>query len=265
MDEMFRAAAMVTAFLICLGIFHYPCQLDCKLLDYPLDSTRIITIWVFAITHILFFQMCQVDCRLFWKWLVTPKFSQEKKLVFLGLRGLQQLGFWSFRALQSNLPSQPPWWPLGNLSMSSPVDPPSGRLPSLLIAWEVCHRSDPSLTLPLGLGENNQWRKWLKLVNASKGECPSPTWFPYPQSIIGIAPDSVHQALSHCYSVHSKLSAHCPRLYPYQNSILTLQDSLARILLHRVRGCNPCTLHINTLLNPTSNFGQSLHLWHLHP
>ena len=76
---MFRAAAMVTAFLICLGIFHHPCQLDHKLLGHPLDSTRIITIWVFAIIHILLFQMCQEDCRLFWKWLVTIKFSQGEE------------------------------------------------------------------------------------------------------------------------------------------------------------------------------------------
>ena len=138
--------------------------------------------------------------------------------------------------------------------MSSPVDPPSGRLPSLLIAWEVHHRSHPSLTPPLGLGENIQGRKWLKLVNALKGKCPSLTQFPYLPSIIRIAPDSACQALSHCYSVHPKSSTHHPRLYPYQNSVVTLQDSLARILLHRVRGCDPCTLHVDTLLNPTSIF-----------
>ena len=149
--------------------------------------------------------------------------------------------------------------------MSSPVDPPSGRLPSLLIAWEVHHRSDPSLALPLNLGGNGHRRKWLKLVNALKGKCPSPTWFPYPPSVIRITCDSVHQTLSHCYSVHPKSSTHHRRLYPYQNSIVTLQDSLARILLHRVRWCNPCILNVNTLLNLSSNFGRSLHLWHPHP
>ena len=79
MDEMFRAAAMVTAFLNCLGLFHCPCQLDHKLLSHPLHSTRIITIWVFTISCILFFQMCQVDCRLFQKWLVTLKVSQGEE------------------------------------------------------------------------------------------------------------------------------------------------------------------------------------------
>ena len=245
MDEMFRAAAMVTVFLICLGIFHHPCQLNHKLLCHPLDSTRIITLWVFPITHILFLQMCQADSRLFQKWLVILKFPQGEKLVVLGLVGHQQFGFWSSWATPSNLPSS--------------------RLPSLLIAWEIHCRSSPSSNLPHSLGESSQVRKQLKLVSALKGECPSPTWFPYPPSIIGITPDSAHQALSHCYSFHPRLSTHRPRLYLYQSSVLTLQDNLARILLHRVRGCGPCTLHVNTLLNPTSNFGQSLYLCHPHP
>ena len=144
--------------------------------------------------------------------------------------------------------------------MSSPEGPPLGRLPSLLITWEICRKSDPSSILPHDLGGNGQGRKQLKLVNTLKGECPSLTWFPYLPSLIGMTPDSAHQVLSHCYSVHPKSSTHRPMLYLYQSSILTLQDSLARILLHRVRGCNPSILHINTLLNPTSNFGRSLHL-----
>ena len=112
----------------------------------------------------------------------------------------------------------------------------------------------------------SQGRKQLKLVNALKGEhAPVQHSFLICLLIIGIAPYSVHQVLSHCYSVHPILSMHHPRLYPYQSSILTLQDSLARILLYRVRGCDPCTLHIDTLLNPTSNLVRSLHLWHPHP
>ena len=134
--------------------------------------------------------------------------------------------------------------------MFSPMDPPSGRLPLLLIAWEVCHRSDPSLASLHDLGKNGQGRKLLILVNALRGECPSPTWFPYQPSIIEIVLDSVHQVLSYCYNVHPKLSAHHLRLCQYQSSIPTLQDNLARILLHRVRGCDPYTLPINTQLNP---------------
>ena len=159
-----------------------------------------------------------------------------------------------------NLPSQPPWQPLGNLNMFSPVDLPSGRLPSLLITWEVCHRSDPSSVLLHDLGENSQGRKLLILANALRGKCPSLIWFPYQPSIIGIVLDSVHQVLLHFYNVHPELSAHCLRLCDYQSSVPTLWDSLARILWHRVRGCNPYTLHINTQLNPISNFGKSLHL-----
>ena len=149
--------------------------------------------------------------------------------------------------------------------MFSPVDLPSSRLPSLLIAWEVCHRSGLSSTLPHNLGENNQGRKWLKPGDALKGKCPSPTLFPNLPSIIGIVPGSVHQVLLHCYNVHPRLSTYRPRLHPYQSSILALQDILARILLHRVGGCSPYTLHINILLHPTSNSGRLLHLWHPHP
>ena len=149
--------------------------------------------------------------------------------------------------------------------MFLPVDLPSGRLPSLLITWEVCHRSDPSLALPYDLRKNGQGKKLLLLANSLRGECPSLTWFPYQPSIIGIVPGSVHQVLSHYYNAHPKLSAHHPRLCQYQSSKPTLQDSLARILWHRARGCDPCILHINTQLNPTSNFGRSLHLWHPHP
>ena len=149
--------------------------------------------------------------------------------------------------------------------MSSPVDPPLGRLPSLSIAWEVCHKSNLSSTLPYNLGGNGQGRKQLKPGDALKGKCPSPALFPYLPSIIGIAPGSAHQVLSHCYSIHPRLPTHHPRLYLYWSSVLTLWDSLARILLHRVGGCNPCTLHIDILLNATSNSGRLLHLLHPHP
>ena len=141
----------------------------------------------------------------------------------------QQLGFWSFMTTLLNLPSQP-WWPFGNLNTFSPVDPPSGRLPSLLITWEVCHRSDPSLALLHDLGESGQERKLLILANALRGGCPSPIQFPYHPSIIGIILDLMHQVLSHCYNVHLKSSAHHVRLCQYQSSIPTLQDNLQRIL-----------------------------------
>ena len=102
-------------------------------------------------------------------------FLKGKKLVVLGLGGHQQFGFWSFEVTLSSLPSQSPWWPLGSPNMFSPVDPPSGRLPSLLIAWEVNHKSNPSSAPPHNLGENGQGRKLLIPVNALRGKCPSPT------------------------------------------------------------------------------------------
>ena len=169
-------------------------------------------------------------------------------------------GPWSFMTILSNLPSWPPWQPLGNPNMFSPVDPLSGRLLSLLITWEVHHRSDPS-SVPLHfMGENGQERKLLLLANALRGRYPSLTWFPYQPSIIGIVLDLAHQVLSHCYNVHPKSSAHHLRLCQYQSFVPTLQDNLARILWHKVRGCNPYILHINTWLNPISNSGKSLHL-----
>ena len=67
--------------------------------------------------------------------------------------------------------------PLGNLSTSSPVGLPLGRLPLIVITWEVCCKSNPSSTLPHDLGENSQGRKWLKLEDALKGKCPSLTLF----------------------------------------------------------------------------------------
>ena len=168
-------------------------------------------------------------------------------------------GPWSFKTTLLNLPSQPPWWPLGNLNMVSPVDLPSGRLPLFLITWEVHHRSHPSSVLLHDLAENGQGRKLLILANALRGTCPSPIQFSYQPSVIGIVLDSAHQVLSHCYNVHTESSAHHLRLCQYQSSVPTLPDNLARILLYRVRGCTPYTLHVNTQLNPISNFGKSQH------
>ena len=149
--------------------------------------------------------------------------------------------------------------------MSSPADTPLGRLASLSITWEVCCRSDLSSTLPHDLGGNDWGRKWLKPGDALKGKCPSLRLFLYPPFIIGIAPGSVHQVLSHCYSVGPRLSTHHPRLYPYWSSILTLWDSLARIILHRLGMCDPFTLHVNIPLNPTSNSDGLMHLSHPRP
>ena len=144
--------------------------------------------------------------------------------------------------------------------MFSPVGLPLGRLQLLSIPREVCHRNNPSSAPLNDLQENGQGRKLLVPVNALRGKCHSPTGFPYQLSIIGIVLDSAHQVLSHCYNVHPKSSAHCLRLCQYQSSVPTLQDGLARILLHWVRGCNPYTMHINIWLNPISNFGKILHL-----
>ena len=114
--------------------------------------------------------------------------------------------------------------------MFSPVDLPSGRLPSLLIAWEVCHRSDPSSALPHDLGENSQGRKLLILANALRGKCPSPTQFPYQPSVIGIVPGSACIKHFHIVIMFIQNCQHIVQGYvstraPYQLSRIALQGS----------------------------------------
>ena len=131
---MFGAATMVTVFLICLGIFHCPCQSHHKLLHHPpIPPGSSLSGSLPSLPSSS--SKCAKWMEGFFKsgWLLLS-FLKGKKLVVLGLGGHQQLGFWNFGATLSNLPSQPPWWPLGNLNMFSPVDPPSGRLPLLSIA-----------------------------------------------------------------------------------------------------------------------------------
>ena len=156
-------------------------------------------------------------------------FLKGKKLVVFGLGGLSVvlvLGPWG-NSIESSFSAS--WVALGNLSKFLPADPPSGRLPSLSIAWEVCHKSDLPLTLPLNQGESNQGSKPLKPGDALKDGCPKPIQFPYLPSIVGIAPGSVCLMLSHCCNVHPRLTTHHPRLYPYWSSTLTCQDNLAKI------------------------------------
>ena len=85
MDEMFQAATMAVAFLICLGILYGPCQAYHKLFHNSFNSARIITLLVFIATSILFFQMCQMHNRLFWDGLDALEFPWGEKLVALDL------------------------------------------------------------------------------------------------------------------------------------------------------------------------------------
>ena len=78
-DEMFWASTVVAVFLICLGVFHSPCQMNHELLGYPLNSARIVTLWILIIASILFFLMCQTYSRLFQEGLMTPKFPQGEE------------------------------------------------------------------------------------------------------------------------------------------------------------------------------------------
>ena len=79
MDEVVWAATMVAAFLICLGIFNSPCQAYHELFHNSFDSAGIITLLVFIVTGVLFFQMCQIHSRLFWDGLVALEFPQAEE------------------------------------------------------------------------------------------------------------------------------------------------------------------------------------------
>ena len=100
MDEMFQAATMVAAFLICLGILYSPCQAYHKLFHNSLDSAGIVTLLVFIVTSILFFQMHQTHSRLFWDGLVALEF----------LQGEETGSPWFGRSIVCLSP-----WPLGQL------------------------------------------------------------------------------------------------------------------------------------------------------
>ena len=166
---------------------------------------------------------------------------------------------WGLGVTPWSLPSQLLRWPLSSQNKPLPADPPSGRPPSLLVAWGVHHKSSPSLTLPLNQGESSQERKQPEPGDVLKGRHPSPIQFLCLPSAIGITPGSVHPMLSCYYNVHPRLSTHHPRLYPYQSFTLTHQGSLAKIELHRVRGCNLYILHTSTPLDPFSNFDKLPH------
>ena len=59
MDEMFQAATLVAALLVLFGHLSPALPIwTMKLFCHPLNSTRIITLWIFTIISILFLQMC---------------------------------------------------------------------------------------------------------------------------------------------------------------------------------------------------------------
>ena len=141
---------------------------------------------------------------------------------------LSLLPRWSLGSQTWNLLSLLPRWSLGSQRKSLPTGLHSGSPPLPLVAWGACHESILSLTLPLDQGESSQGRKQLEPGNVWKGRHPSTMKFLCLPSLVGIAPDSVHPMPSHYYSVHLRLSAHHPKLYLYQTSVLTHQGSLAK-------------------------------------
>ena len=248
-EEMLWAATMLAVLLICLCILNSPCQAYHELFCNSFDSAGILTLLIFIVTGILFFQMCQMHSRLFWDGLVALEFPQGKETGSLWF-GRSFLGSGSTPwSLSSWLLGQP----LGCLNKSLPADLPSGRLPSLSVTWGDCHKSDFSLTLPLDQKESGQERKQPIPGDVSRDGHTSLIQFLCLPFVVGIAPDSVHPMLLHYYSVHPRLSTHHPGLYLYQSSTLIYQGSHAKIKLHRVGRCNLYTPHASTPLDPTSN------------
>ena len=228
-DEMFQAATMIAALLLHLGILYSPCQAHHKLFHNSFNSARIIALFFFIATGVLFLQMHQMHSWHFQDGLVALEFPQGEETGspwFWRIIGC--LSPWAPGQLHGIFFLSFSGWPLGSQNKSLPVGPPSGRPPLLLVAWGAHHKSSPSLTLPLNQGESSQGRKQLEPGDVLKDRHPSLIQFLCPPSIVGIAPDLVHPTLSHYYSVHLRLSTHHPKLYPYWSSALTHQGSLAK-------------------------------------
>ena len=172
--------------------------------------------------------MCQAFSRLFRRGWLPLSFLRGKELVVLGLGGLLVVWALGLGATLWNLPSQPHGQPLGNPSKFLPADLPSGRPPLLSIAWEVCHRSSLSSTLPHNQGEVIREGSCQNLEMPQKADAPVQYGFSYLPSIVRITPGSVHLVLS-CCNVCPRLSTRHPRLYLYRSSVLALQDSLGRM------------------------------------
>ena len=149
MDEMFQAATMIAAFLLCLDGLYSPCQAHHKLFGNPFYSTGTITPLIFITPSVLFLQMHQMHLMHSWHlWggLVTLEFLQGEKTGGPWLwRIVNCLSPWAPGQFHGNLLSLLPQQPLGNQSKSLPVGPPSGRPPSLLVARGAHHKSSLSL------------------------------------------------------------------------------------------------------------------------
>ena len=97
MDEMFRAATMVAALLIHLGILNCSSKLYHEFLHYSLESIRVVTLQVIAIISIFFFQLCQMYSGFLRRRLVTLKLPQGKEA------GRPRFG-WTIGSLEPRVP-----------------------------------------------------------------------------------------------------------------------------------------------------------------
>ena len=93
----------VTVLLLCLGIFHCPCQLDHEFFCHPLDSTRIITLWILTIISILFSSCAKQMAGFLESGWLPLSFLRGKKLVVLSLDG--PLAAWILELHDSSIES----------------------------------------------------------------------------------------------------------------------------------------------------------------
>ena len=81
MERMFWATTMITALLLCLGIFYSPCQVHHKPFGNPFDSAWIDTLFVLISPSVFFLQMHQMHCWCFGGGLVALELLQGEETV----------------------------------------------------------------------------------------------------------------------------------------------------------------------------------------
>ena len=112
-DKVFRAAAMIAALFIHLGILYCSSQPNHEFFCYSLDSIRVITFWILPVISTFFFQLHQtVYSGFLGEWLATLQFPQGKEASGPRFGGaVCCLGPGGSKTTQLNLLFQPPWWP----------------------------------------------------------------------------------------------------------------------------------------------------------
>ena len=91
MDKMFWATTVRAVLLLCLGILYSPCQVHHKFLSNPINSVRIITLFVLISSSTFFLQVWQMHSWCLWGGLVAFDFLQGEEAGRAWLWGHYQL------------------------------------------------------------------------------------------------------------------------------------------------------------------------------